>query len=124
MGSTTRAGAIRKNPANTVPTESSANAGRSPRSVCLYGEGSHPAARLPPYFAGATTAFEPLLSAIWPPESEHELLEFRVQEIGAEVVLLHFPERPVGRPPMASHPINRRHHPRPVAASHAVDYTG
>src|SRR5947209_4455163 len=49
-----------------------------------------------------------------------EILEFGMQEVGPELVLLHLRERLVGRPVLVSHAIDRRHHPCTMPASLAV----
>src|SRR6476469_7998146 len=53
-----------------------------------------------------------------------ELLEFRVQEVGAELVLLHLFECLVSGPAVLGHPIRRRHHARAMPASDAMNVDG
>src|SRR5580765_2265009 len=53
-----------------------------------------------------------------------EFLEFRVQEVGPELVLLHFFECLIGSPAILRHPIGGGHHPGAMAASNAVNVDG
>ena len=48
---------------------------------------------------------------------EDELLELRVQEVRAELELLHFAESLFGGPSVVDHPIHGRHHTGAVAAA-------
>src|SRR3954469_19509702 len=50
-----------------------------------------------------------------------EVLELLVQEIRAELVLLHLGEGLRWLPAVDGHPVDRRHHARAVTTAHAVD---